>query len=304
MAKECLICKTINHSAANHCTTCGNELPDKELLIEEQLRIELHEAKESKKVVEKALADAQNGVLHELEKKNTEIQRLNKSLQEANSIIEKMENAADINSSARNFEKTKNNASLVFFLVLLIITCCGLGIQLSSINDDLNSALDSHSLLESRLSNSKSDNEQLTNHISNLQRNIDSLSSIFPFRIDLIEIGNTDHNGNILTGYGNSLYANRMRYLSPKIYYTGFANGTSITINYKIFNPNGALNYNSSYSTTYTGSGTPVIIYQGSNNANLQNWGNASSSAYSRGTYRIEIWHNGMCYGTKNFIMY
>ena len=55
MAKECSVCKTINHSAANHCTTCGNELPDKELTAEDQLRIELHHAKETIETLKKAL---------------------------------------------------------------------------------------------------------------------------------------------------------------------------------------------------------------------------------------------------------
>ena len=59
MAKECIVCKTINHSAANHCTNCGNELPDKELTVEDQLRVELHRARKSKEILEKALADAQ-----------------------------------------------------------------------------------------------------------------------------------------------------------------------------------------------------------------------------------------------------
>ena len=59
MAKECSVCKNTNPSTANHCTICGNELPDKELTAEEQLRVELHEAKKSKEILEKALADAQ-----------------------------------------------------------------------------------------------------------------------------------------------------------------------------------------------------------------------------------------------------
>ncbi|ADQ80176.1 DnaJ central domain protein [Paludibacter propionicigenes WB4] len=44
MSKQCPVCETINHSAANHCSKCGVELPDKELSEEDKLRIELHEA--------------------------------------------------------------------------------------------------------------------------------------------------------------------------------------------------------------------------------------------------------------------
>ena len=68
---------------------------------------------------------------------------------------------------------------------------------------------------------------------------------------------------------------------------------------YKIFNPNGTLNNNPSYSTTYTGDGDFLTIYEGSNNTTMKGWGNASTSTYSSGTYRIEIWCNGMCVGSR-----
>ena len=123
--------------------------------------------------------------------------------------------------------------------------------------------------------------------------------SKFPFQIDRIEIGNADYNGNIIDDYGNRLSSNKMRYLKPKIYYTGFADGKSITIYYKIFNSDGKLNYDS-----YTGLGSAVTIYQGSNNAPLLSWGSSSKSIYSSGTYRIEIWCNGIRCGTRNFTIY
>lgn len=60
MSKECLVCKTPNYSAANHCSNCGSELPDKELLEEDKLRIELYEAKTTIQGLNKALAEIQN----------------------------------------------------------------------------------------------------------------------------------------------------------------------------------------------------------------------------------------------------
>jgi hypothetical protein len=83
MAKICSTCETINPSKANHCTNCGKELPDKEMSIEDQLRVELNDAKKSKEILlktletlEKSLANAQKGIFPELEEQKNENQKL------------------------------------------------------------------------------------------------------------------------------------------------------------------------------------------------------------------------------------
>ena len=55
MAKECTVCGTVSHSAANFCSNCREELPDKELSVEDQLRIELNNAKKTIQGLNKAI---------------------------------------------------------------------------------------------------------------------------------------------------------------------------------------------------------------------------------------------------------
>ncbi len=151
------------------------------------------------------------------------------------------------------------------------------------------------------LSNLNNTKNELIDQIINLESNISNITSSYPFKINRIEIANVNKNSSVIDEYGSTLYDYRIRYLMPKIFYTGYVSNKSVTINYKIFNPDGSLEYNTSYSTVYTGSGTDISIYNGDNEKALKGWGNATSSNYSMGNYRIEIWYNGICFGTKNF---
>jgi len=173
--------------------------------------------------------------------------------------------------------------------------------EVSTLQIDLTYERNKQNNLNSEVLNLKTEVSTLQTENYDLKRKINSLSSTFPFKIEKIEIGNTDNSNNIINNYGGTLYASQMRYLKPKIHYTGFVNGKSATIYYKIFKPDGTLNFNSSYSTIYTGDGNSCTIYEGSNNVSLKGWGNASSSTYTSGAYRIEIWYNGICFGTKSF---
>jgi len=182
--------------------------------------------------------------------------------------------------------KSKGNGVLWFFLVVVIIISVFLWINLSSAENELR-----------YIRNMESENE-------NLKKQNSTLTSILPFRVDKIEMGNTDREGNIIDYYGSNLDANRMRYLTPKVDYTGFVHGKSVTVCYKIYNPNGKLEHNYSYSTTYTGGdGDSRTIYEGSDNMILSGWGSAYTSTYLVGKYRIEIWCNEICLGTESFWM-
>lgn len=91
MSKQCPVCKTINHSAANHCSKCGKELPDKELSEEDKLRIELHEANSTIRGLNKAFADMQKFKdLYEEAQKTTAFYKieLNKEKQKNITLIE------------------------------------------------------------------------------------------------------------------------------------------------------------------------------------------------------------------------
>jgi hypothetical protein len=209
----------------------------------------------------------------------------------------------NINSHGDVKDKKSNTSTglLWFLLVVIIIIAIVLGINLSSAKRDLSSS----SYIQNNLNEKLNELEvNLNGKIIELETNLSDVSSTFPFKINRIELGNIGENSATIDDYGSSLYDYRMRYLSPKIYYTGFASGKTITINYKIFKPNGALDYNSSYSTTYTGSETSATIYKGNGELVLKGWGNSTSSTYSSGNYRIEVWSTGICFSTKNFTIW
>jgi len=200
-----------------------------------------------------------------------------------------------INGEGNIEGKTKSNVNgvLWFFLfvaVIISIVLLRVNLNLSSAEDELRNVAGN---LELQISNLKSENEYLDK-----QNWI--LTSAFPFRIDRIEIGNTDGKGNIIDDYGSNLNAKGMRYLTPKIYYTGFVDRKSVTIKYKIFESNGIFKY--IYPYIYLGGGDFRTIYRGSNTVTLSGWG-TPVSFYLKGTYRIEIWCNEVCFGTKDFSM-
>lgn len=241
----------------------------------------------------------------------------NKNIQSKESTIITLKNKND-NLNSENKTLIENNTSLNSQNIILIDKNVKLNDEnksLTIINSQLKSEketlkenisnLNSTNLsLRSDLQEQIKLNNKLKGEISTVKNEISSISNTFPFKISKIEMANTDKDNKIINNYGNRLYANDIRYLKPKIYYTGYTNLKSIIVNYKIINPNGLISINSSISTQYTGSGTNINIYQGSNNVNLNGWGNATSSSYISGTYRIEIWYNDFCLGVKNFTIY
>ncbi len=160
----------------------------------------------------------------------------------------------------------------------------------------------SYALYESYESND-SLSRQYSNLYEELQSKQEELSLISEdgFGIHSIELGNHDYYGNILTGYGYSLYSSKMRYLKPRIIY--YATGTkTVVFQYKIFNPDGTLKYNSDYSEEYTGDSHRVTLYAGKKNkVKLGGWGDSKESIYQPGTYSIEIWYNGKCIKKQSF---
>lgn len=113
-------------------------------------------------------------------------------------------------------------------------------------------------------------------------------------KIKKVEFGNTDASNNIINGFGSTLYASEIKYLTPKITYDGILDEAKlVSIKVKIFRPNGTMISGSSASSDYTYSET-FWVYTGSNNSRqMIGWGNASGGSYSSGTYRFEFWYEG-----------
>ena len=68
--------------------------------------------------------------------------------------------------------------------------------------------------------------------------------------ITRLQIGNTNYDGDILTSYGGTLYADEMKYATPKLTYNCTKAASNVTLYTKIYRPDG---------TMMTGSSSPTF---------------------------------------------
>ncbi len=110
--------------------------------------------------------------------------------------------------------------------------------------------------------------------------------------INSVSFANKTYNGSILDEYGQKLYSDKMRYLTPKISYSGLSSSQTKTVYVKIIKPDGSLLTGSSSPNGYTYSHT-ITFYSGYNSCEVLGWGNNNGGVYSGGTYTIEFWIDG-----------
>jgi len=122
MAKECTFCKTINHSAANHCSFCGKELPDKELSVEDKLRLELINANSTIENLNKIIAENQVKLTNE-EDENIKLRNL---------VSENDCKHIEITKQLTKKKKIKTLYIILFFIP--IILCVGFSIWINKLN--------------------------------------------------------------------------------------------------------------------------------------------------------------------------
>lgn len=210
----------------------------------------------------------------------------------------------------------KENASLkkkkkqYKFVILLSFIILGCGVGLFFLNDNLNSTR-----VELRQANSTIDNKN--SEISNLNSTIKSkneeiklekerysnleseIASIAPFVITGVEIGSTYKGGGMETDFGSTLYRNRARYLTPKIYFRSFVYGSYI-IKTKWYRPNGSLITGVSSPNGYSQTRS-YYFSKGRNYLQLEGWGYESPGNWNTGTHKLEIWCNDKCVFIKTF---
>ncbi len=122
-----------------------------------------------------------------------------------------------------------------------------------------------------------------------------------PMKIQKVEFGNLDANGNVINGFGSTLYASDIRFLAPNLYYEGLGKyAQPVTIRGKLFHPSGQLmttsNAPSDYSFEFS-----FRVQPGKGRSNrLAAWGSATESIFTPGVYGFEIWYEGsMLYKTS-----
>ena len=195
-------------------------------------------------------------------------------------------------------DKKTNWWSIISFFLFIVV--CFLSYNLYDFSERITSLDWQLNKLEAKLNNLSIELEAKEQEVSTLQEEL-FLIRENGFGIHSIEFGNNDYYGNTLTRHGRSLYSSKMRYLMPRLIY--YATGTkNVTFQYKIFNPDGTLNYNSNYSEEFTGRPSHVTLYAGKKNiVELKGWGHSDKSTYQPGTYSIEIWYDGKCIKKQSF---
>ena len=120
-----------------------------------------------------------------------------------------------------------------------------------------------------------------------------------------VEFENTDESNNVIHNMGNVLYSSDIKYITPKIEYDGLVNVKKhVTVNYKIYRPNGELMKNSASPAGYTRSDSFWVKTGYYNSQSLTGWGNKKGGVYSPGEYRFEVWYNGTKLYTTTFTVY
>ncbi|MDE6431250.1 MAG: hypothetical protein K2K65_08795 [Duncaniella sp.] len=203
--------------------------------------------------------------------------------------------------------------SVSLFMWIAIVIACVIGCLYYIANNVLDETTNQIAHLTQQIEQSDTIISSLQNQINSLihekdqaEKNLQSLRAkigdSYPLIISDIEIANTDGNSNIETSYGQTIYSSRSMYLMPKISYVGIKPGI-VTLYVKLIDPNGRLSIGNSSPSGYSYS-SPVVIWDGNNNAILSGWGNSSKGNWAPGTYRLEVWYENVCLKSKTFTIY
>jgi uncharacterized Zn finger protein (UPF0148 family) len=130
-----------------------------------------------------------------------------------------------------------------------------------------------------------------------------NLAVVYPIIIRNIDVGNGRSDGTWLNQPGTRLDAADMRYFSPVITYESFwGRGYTLPLKISIYNQAGTRFQGvSQNSYTYT---RDIIIDDYTGTVGIGGWGNETSSSYPRGDYRVEVWYNDVCLGSKTVSIY
>ena len=124
-------------------------------------------------------------------------------------------------------------------------------------------------------------------------------TSALPFSFSSCEVANSDKDGNIVTGYGQTIYDFTTKYLKPRITLNVKTEGT-YDIYVKLYTPSGSLstgnNSPSGYSYKYS-----VPMTSGNHTYALTGWGADTAGHWKAGDYRFEFYYKGILIGKKSF---
>ena len=208
----------------------------------------------------------------------------------------------------------KKQYRTVGFLVIAVLIC---GFTLFAINGSLNKTKEELSSANDEIVNLKYKISKLNDELIKKENSLSEykskykkaetmlkrVSTVMPILISDIQIANVYQNGDIETDYGNTIYSYNTMYLKPKIVYTGVKTYENIELYVKLITPSGTLSVGTSSPEGYSFS-TSMYVEFGEDSKELTGFGNTTKGNWSSGTYRYEIWYEGLCLKTKSFTIY
>lgn len=122
--------------------------------------------------------------------------------------------------------------------------------------------------------------------------------------ITRLQVGNTNYDGDVLTSYGGTLYADELKYATPKLTYTCSRSVSNVTLYTKIYRPDGTMMTGSSSPSGYTTSDEADFEKGNSQTLVLPGWGNNDGGSYQKGLYRWELWYKSKRLISSTFQVY
>ena len=123
-----------------------------------------------------------------------------------------------------------------------------------------------------------------------------------PLLVTDVEVANVTAANQIISDYGEPIYAGRAQYLKPRLTYMGISVGEEVFVKVRLYTPSGRVmqGYTSPESFTYQQS---IVVDEGENEVPLMGWG-ADHGHYTSGEYRFEFWHGHVCLKAHTFHIY
>lgn len=223
----------------------------------------------------------------------------------------------ELKSKYQKLTAQKRQYKKVIFLCILIVVC-GIALfflkdlldatqsnlaeaqnNLSQKENIINNRNETIAGLRASLFSEQSSREKIEIELSELKS---SFSEIMPIIITDIEIANVYSDGSIETDYGGVILSNYSMYVKPKIAYKGIKVNENISLDIKLYTPNGLSR--SPSSPSYCSWTESLDILRGDNTYSFQGWGGDTKGHWTSGTYRFEFWYGNVCLNSKTFYIH
>lgn len=189
---------------------------------------------------------------------------------------------------------------LGFLFIASAITAIALLFVVSELSDQNDQLSSENTDLQYSLTETYEEKTELEQTLTTLT---DRIGSSYPLIINDIEIGNVEHNNDIITDFGGTIYTSKAKYLKPQLKYYGIIDG-SRTLKTKWINPDGTIITGNSSPSGFSQSAEYTIESGPNHTLEMGGWGWDDTGNWTPGTYRLEVWYGSTCLKSKTFTVY